>query len=204
MEYKNKLNQIKALLSLEVKLAQMKLEDGITIVEAESFEPEYSIGIVTPDGIVPMPVGEYELEDGSMVKVEVEGVIASIGPKAEEVGPENEAEPAPAPEEVVAPEMEASSSAPQPKRIVESVSKESFFESQVAELQAENEALKAELEGLKLSAQQKEEEVQLASQEEAAEPISFNPESAIKPEGFRYAKNRTKNIQDSVYSKLFN
>lgn len=202
MEYKNKLNQIKALLSLEVKLAQMKLEDGITVIEAESFEPDYSIGIVTPDGIVPMPVGEYELEDGSMVKVEVEGVIASIGAKAqEEVGPENEA----APEEVVAPEMEAEApSAPQPKRIVESVSKETFFESQVAELQAENEALKAELEALKLSAQQKEEEVQLASEEEAAEPISFNPESAIKPEGFRYAKNRSKGVQDSVYAKLFN
>lgn len=193
MEYKNKLNQIKALLSLEVKLAQMKLEDGITIVEAEAFEPDYSIGIVTPDGIVPMPVGEYELEDGSMVVVEVEGVIASIGPKAEEVGPENEA----APEEVVAPEMEAAPSAPQPKRIVESVSKESFFEAQVAEL-------KAEIEALKLAAQAKEEEIQLASQEEAAEAISFNPESAIKPEGFKYAKNRTKNIQDSVYNKLFN
>ena len=200
MEYKNKLNQIKALLSLEVKLAQMKLEDGITVVEAESFEPEYSIGIVTPDGIVPMPVGEYELEDGSMVKVEVEGVIASIGPKAEEVGPENEA----APEEVVAPEMEAEASAPQPKRIVESVSKETFFESQLAELKAELDALKAENEALKLSAQVKEEEVQLASEEEGAEPIAFNPESAIKPEGFRYAKNRTKNIQDSVYNKLFN
>lgn len=200
MEYKNKLNQIKALLSLEVKLAQMKLEDGITVVEAESFEPEYSIGIVTPDGIVPMPVGEYELEDGSMVKVEVEGVIASIGPKAEEVGPENEA----APEEVVAPEMEAEASAPQPKRIVESVSKETFFESQLAELKAELDALKAENDALKLSAQVKEEEVQLASEEEGAEPIAFNPESAIKPEGFRYSKNRTKNIQDSVYNKLFN
>lgn len=200
MEYKNKLNQIKALLSLEVKLAQMKLEDGITIVEAESFEPEYSIGIVTPDGIVPMPVGEYELEDGSMVKVEVEGVIASIGPKAEEVGPENEA----APEEVVAPEMEAEASAPQPKRIVESVSKETFFESQVAELKAELDALKAENEALKLSAQVKEEEVQLASEEEGAEPIAFNPESAIKPEGFKYGKNRSKNIKDSVYNKLFN
>lgn len=194
MEYKNKLNQIKALLSLEVKLAQMKLEDGITVVEAESFEPDYSIGIVTPDGIVPMPVGEYELEDGSMVTVEVEGVIASIGEKApEEVGPENEA----APEEVVAPEMEAAPSAPQPKRIVESVSKESFFEAQVAEL-------KAEIEALKLAAQEKEEAVELASQEEAAEAISFNPESAIKPEGFRYGKNRAKGVQDSVYNKLFN
>jgi hypothetical protein len=194
MEYKNKLNQIKALLSLEVKLAQMTLADGITIIEAEEFEPEYSVGIVTPDGIVPMPVGEYELEDGSMVMVEVEGVIASIGPKAEEeVMPEAEA----APEEVVAPEMEAAPSAPQPKRIVESVSKESFFEAQVAEL-------KAEIEALKLAAQVKEEAIELASQEEAAEPLSFNPESAVKPDGYRFAKNRTKNIQDSVNNRIFN
>ena len=195
MEYKNKLNQIKALLSLEVKLAQMTLADGITVVEAEEFEPEYSVGIVTPDGIVPMPVGEYELQDGSMVVVEVEGIIASVGPKAEEA-PEVEA----APEEVVEPEMEAAPSAsatPQPKRIVESVSKESFFEAQVAEL-------KAEIEALKLAAQDKEEAIELASQEEGAEPLAFNPESAIKPEGFKYGKNRTKNIQDSVYNKLFN
>lgn len=193
MEYKNKLNQIKALLSLEVKLAQMTLADGITVIEAEEFEPEYSVGIVTPDGIVPMPVGEYELQDGSMVVVEVEGIIASVGPKAEEEMPEAEV----APEEAVAPELEAAPSAPQPKRIVESVSKESFFEAQVAEL-------KAEIEALKLAAQVKEEEVQLASQEEAAEAISFNPESAVKPEGYKYGKNRSKNIQDSVYNKLFN
>ncbi len=195
MEYKNKLNQIKALLSLEVKLAQMTLADGITVVEAEEFEPEYSVGIVTPDGIVPMPVGEYELQDGSMVVVEVEGIIASVGPKAEEA-PEVEA----APEEVVEPEMEASPSAPstpQPKRVVESVSKESFFEAQVAEL-------KAEIEALKLAAQVKEEEVQLSLQEEGAEPLAFNPESAVKSEGFKYGKNRTKNIQDSVYNRLFN
>ena len=101
------------------------------------------------------------------------------------------------PEEVVAPEMEASPSAPQPKRIVESVSKESFFEAQVAEL-------KAEIEALKLAAQAKEEAIELASQEEAAEPLAFNPESAVKPEGFKYGKNRNKNIQDSVYNKLFN
>lgn len=202
MKYKNKLNQIKAVLSMHVDLAQMKLEDGITVVEAEAFEPEYSVGIVTPDGIVPMPVGEYELEDGTLMMIEVEGVIASIGPKAEEVGPENEA----APEEVVAPEMEAAPApaAPQAKRIVESVSKETFFESQLAELKAELDALKAENEALKLSAQVKEEEVQLASQEEGAEPLAFNPESEIKPEGFKIGRNRNKTVQDSVYNKLFN
>jgi hypothetical protein len=199
MKYKDKLNQIKALLSLEVKLAQMTLADGITVIEAEEFEPEYSVGIVTPDGIVPMPVGEYELQDGSMVVVEVEGIIASVGPMAEEA-PEAEA----APEEAVAPELEAEASAPQPKRIVESVSKETFFESQIAELKAELDVLKAENEALKLSAQVKEEAIELALQEEGAEPLAFNPESEVKPEGFKYGKNRTKNIQDSVYNKLFN
>jgi hypothetical protein len=199
MKYKDKLNQIKALLSLEVKLAQMTLADGITVIEAEEFEPEYSVGIVTPDGIVPMPVGEYELQDGSMVVVEVEGIIASVGPMAEEA-PEAEA----APEEVVAPEMESEASAPQPKRIVESVSKETFFESQIAELKAELDVLKAENEALKLSAQAKEEEIQLASQEEGAEPLAFNPESEVKTEGYRFAKNRTKNIQDSVNNRIFN
>jgi hypothetical protein len=192
MKYKDKLNQIKALLSLEVKLAQMTLADGITVIEAEEFEPEYSVGIVTPDGIVPMPVGEYELQDGSMVVVEVEGIIASVGPMAEEA-PEAEA----ALEEAVAPELEAAPAAPQAKRIVESVSKETFFESQIAEL-------KAEIEALKLAAQVKEEAIELASQEEGAEPLAFNPESEVKPEGFKYGKNRTKNIQDSVYNKLFN
>jgi hypothetical protein len=156
---------------------------------------------VTPDGIVPMPVGEYELQDGSMVVVEVEGIIASVGPMAEEEDSEDEE----APEEIVAPEMEAEASAPQPKRIVESVSKETFFESQVvAELQAAFDALKAENEALKLSAQVKEEAIELALQEEGAEPLAFNPESEVKPEGFKYGKNRTKNIQDSVYNKLFN
>ena len=38
MEYKSKKNLIKAAMGLQVNLAQMKLEDGITIIEAESFE----------------------------------------------------------------------------------------------------------------------------------------------------------------------
>ena len=111
-------NQIKTLLSMKVDLAQMKLADGVTIVEAEAFEKEYSIGIVTEDGIVPMPVGEYETEDGKIVVIEQEGIIADV--KEKEMEQEVEAE---APKEVVEPEMEG-----QPKKIVESVSKETFFE----------------------------------------------------------------------------
>ena len=199
MEYKSKKNRVKAALGFQVNLEQMKLEDGITIVEAESFEPEYSVGIVTADGIVPMPVGEYKLEDGNILVVEVEGIIKSISPEAqEEVMPEAEHPEA----EVTEPQMEAQ--APSPKRIVESVSKETFFaeieklrtelSAQISEVKAENEALKAEKEVL---------EVKLNSQEEGAEPIVQNPEPEQKLEGFSFGQNRPENIQDSVFSKIF-
>jgi len=198
--YKNKLNQIKALLALEVKLAQMKLEDGITVVEAESFEPDFSVGIVTADGIVPMPIGEYKMEDGSILVVEVEGIIAEI--KQEEAEEEVEIEVESAPEEVVEPMMEAEAPAPAPKRIVESVSKETFFEAQIEALRNELAEIKAENEALKLSKQTL--EVELSNVEEGAEAIVPNPEAESKTSSFKLSKNRVRSIEDSVFSKIFN
>lgn len=199
MNYKNKLNQIKALLSLEVKLAQMKLEDGITIIESESFEPDFSVGIVTADGIVPMPIGEYKMEDGGILVVEVEGIIAEI--KQEEAEAEVEVEVKVAPEEVVAPELEANV-APTPKRIVESVSKESFFEAEIDALKTELAAIKAENESLK--SEKSSLEVELSNTEAGAEAIMTNPEAEVKVNSFKFSKNRVRTIQDSVYSKIFN
>jgi len=199
MNYKNKLNQIKALLSMDVKLAQMKLEDGITIIEAESFEPDFSVGIVTADGVVPMPVGEYKLEDGSILVVEVEGIIAAI--KQEEAPAEVEVEVEVAPEEVVEPMMEAES-APTPKRIVESVSKETFFEAELEALKTELAAIKAENKSLKASKESL--EVELSNVEAGAEAIVTNPESEVKISSFKLSKNRTRSIEDSVFSKIFN
>jgi hypothetical protein len=196
MEYKSKKNLIKAALGFQVNLAQMKLEDGITIVEAEAFEPDYSIGIVTADGIVPLPVGEYTLEDGKILSVKVEGIIAEV----------KDAMPveAPMPEAPVEINVEADSQAPQPKRVVESVSKETFFaeieklrtelSAQINEVKAENESLKAEKLDL---------EVKLNSQEEGAEPIVQNPEAEVKVQGFAYGQNHPETILDNVFSKIF-
>ena len=198
MEYKNKLNKIKAVLSMDVKLAQMKLEDGITIIEAEEFEPDYSVGIVTEDGIVALPVGEYKLEDGKILVVEVEGVIASIKEEEAEAPQEEAPMIEEAPEEVVEPEL--AQEAPKAKRIVESVSKETFFaeieklRSEFYLIKQENEALKAENESLK---------VEMASNEAGAEPLAHNPEAGIAPKPFRISKNKTSSIEDSVFSKIF-
>lgn len=199
MEYKSTKNRVKAVLGFQVNLAQMKLEDGVTIIEAEEFAPDFSVGIVTADGVVPMPVGEYTLEDGMVLVVAVEGIIAEVkeATPAEEAAPEVEVEV----EANAAPQAPA----PQAKRVVESVSKETFFAEieklrtelslQINEVKAENESLKSEKEAL---------EVKLNSQEEGAEPIVQNPEAEEKVQGFSFGQNRPETIQDKVYEKMFN
>jgi hypothetical protein len=114
----NVVNQIKELLGMDVKLAQMKLMDGVTVIEAETFEPEMAIFIVNEDERVPMPVGEYMLEDGNVLKVETEGVIASIE-MPEEEAPEVEEEV-----ETTKKEEEMATEVATPKKVVESVTKE--------------------------------------------------------------------------------
>jgi hypothetical protein len=78
------LNQIKTLLNIEVKLEDMKLENG-TLVSAESFEKDKEIFIVTDDEKVAMPVGEYMLEDGRLLVVSEEGMIADVREVSDEV-----------------------------------------------------------------------------------------------------------------------
>jgi hypothetical protein len=81
---KSKLNQIKELLNIQVKLEEMKLENG-TVVSADSFEKDSEIFIVTDDEKVAMPVGEYLLEDGRLIVVSEEGLIADVRDVADDV-----------------------------------------------------------------------------------------------------------------------
>ena len=87
---KSKLNQIKELLNIQVKLEEQKLENG-TVVSAESFEKDNEIFIVTDDEKVAMPVGEYLLEDGRLVVVSEEGIIADVRDVADDA-PQKETE----------------------------------------------------------------------------------------------------------------
>jgi hypothetical protein len=82
-----KLNKIKSLLGVEVKMEQLKLENG-TLLEADKFEGGNSVFIVTEDEKVPLPSGEYQLEDNKQLTVEQEGIIARI--ESVELAPEDE------------------------------------------------------------------------------------------------------------------
>lgn len=86
------LKKAKELLSIEteeVKLAQAKLENG-TVIEAEQMAEGQEVFIITEDEKVALPVGEYTLEDGQILMVKEEGIIASIGAAKEEEAAEED------------------------------------------------------------------------------------------------------------------
>lgn len=87
---KSVINQIKTLLGMEIHLEQMTLENG-TVIEAESFETGEAVFIVTEDGQVPLPVGEYELPESMMLIVTEEGIISEKKAMEEETVAEEEA-----------------------------------------------------------------------------------------------------------------
>lgn len=75
---------------VEIKMAQMKLVDGVTILEAESFEAGQPVFIVAENGdLIPAPIGEHELEDNTILVIVEEGIISEIKVK-EEVETEDE------------------------------------------------------------------------------------------------------------------
>ena len=175
---------------MEVSLEQMKLADGVTILEADSFESEMEIVIVTEDDQkIPVPVGEYEMEDGRILVVTTEGIISEMKEMETEVeAPEVEEEVEVETEKKE--EMETAKTAP--KKTIESVVKETFF-AEIEALKTENETLKAELAKIN--------EVKETELSEV-KPISFNPENDTPIEITRLASKKPRTIMDSVLDKL--
>jgi hypothetical protein len=197
------LNKVRTLLGMEVKLEQMKLTDGVSVLEADAFEAGNEVFIVTEDDQrIAVPVGEYDLENGMILVVAEEGMIAEIKEKEveEEEAPEVEVEVEGGGK--IEEEMAAEAA---PKKTVESIIKETFFSS-MEKLQAENDALKAEL--AKFTAQTPEvvaEEaapVELAAEEVEPKPIQHNPENAQPVELFKLTPRKTRSTVDSIFEKL--
>ena len=219
MNNKAILNKVKELLGMEVKLEQRKLEDGVTVIEADAFEPDNEVMIVTEDEqMIPLPVGEYVMEGGEEVLVVTEeGLISEIKAKEEEVEEEvveEEAKKDDKEEEEMAEESRPI------KKTVESIVKETFF-TEIENLKKENAELKAKLETLSSDENTNEEttvettneevttteveevaEVELSSEEPAAKPISYNPENKENKDKYNFAKNRPRNIMDKVLARI--
>tara|TARA_B100001093_G_scaffold382597_1_gene368168 strand:- start:173 stop:724 length:552 start_codon:yes stop_codon:yes gene_type:complete len=176
------LNKIKTYLGEEVKeespkealeLAQLKLENG-TVLEADAFESGNEIFILTEDDKVAVPQGEYLMEDGRMLVVEEEGVIAEIKAAQEEEVEQEEEE----------------------KEEMQYVRKEEF-ESAVEEIKGMINELKDKKEEM---AEEVKEEL---SKTPAVEPIAHNPEAQEKFK-VRFGNNRKETTLDRVMKKLTN
>ena len=190
MNTKETLNKVRTLLGIEVKFETMKLGNG-AVLEAEVFEAGAEIFVVADEERVAVPVGEYETEDGKIIVVAEEGIIAEVKDaeaKEEEAPVEEEA----VSEEVVEEEMATEQATP--KKVVKSISEETFF--------SEIEKLRNEINQLKLSKTEiKEEEVKVELSE--VEGISHNPEAVTeKKELNLYSQKGKSTVQSRIFNKL--
>jgi hypothetical protein len=79
MNLVDKLKIVLGLVEAEVKLSEALLEDGTTMVEAESFEVGMPLNMVNADGsYTPATEGDYTLGNGTMLKVDANGVITEV------------------------------------------------------------------------------------------------------------------------------
>ena len=182
-------NILAELSAKRVKLAQATLENG-TVIEAEAFEAGNEVFIVTEEERIPLPVGEYTMEDGSILYVAEEGVISEVksaGAEAEEevaeVAIEAEEEIAvEVPEEVAAPMEEVVAA------VVEAVAPV------IEEIQAQVEEMKKEMGKYK----------EKMSKQAAARPIKHNPAKKEEKAPVSLAANRASRTIDRVMAKMNN
>jgi hypothetical protein len=206
------LSSVKEEAVVEVKFAQMNLENG-TVLEAEAFEVGNEVFIVNEEDRIALPVGEYTLADGNVLYVTEEGVIAEIKSAEAEV----EEEVAEVAAEPVA-ELEADAPS-NPKKIVESHTTETHFAEEmpmeekikaivmpiIEEVKAELSAIREEMGSYKekmsaVEAENNELKTELSSQS-AAKPIKHNPEVAPKAE-VKFATRKPQTAMNRVLSKL--
>jgi hypothetical protein len=187
----------------KVELAQIKTADGQAIMEADAFEIGQAVFVVTEEGNIPVPMGEYVLEGGLKVMVDEQGVIVEIKTEGEEV------------EEVEAKDMaekeetgmmgEDKMEAKMPKKIIKTKTEmeESYFnkfDARLSAIEKTNEDLKAV--NVQLSAENEELKRQL--NETPAEHTKFNPDAEVKRDfQFKIGAKRNETIQDRVFNSLF-
>ena len=185
------LNKVKELVgveaSQEVKLAQATLENG-TVIESEEFAAGSEVFIVTEDEKVALPIGEYSLEDGEMLKVEEEGIIASIG--AAEEAPEEEVEAAEEEEMGYATKQDLA----EVKEMIEEIKSMIEPKEEMSEEVSEEE-VKEEL---------NEEVKEELSAEEPVAKVTHNPEAETKKNLNLFAQKRSMTTADKVMQRIAN
>jgi len=190
MKSNEMLNQVKILLGIEVKLEQMKLENG-TVLEAEKFEAGNEIFIVTEDERIALPIGEYELENGMVLVIEEEGLIKEVKSSESEEAPEVEVEVEAEKEEKEEMGYATKEELAEVKSMIEEI-KAMLEPKKEEEMSEVKEELSSELP----------KEVLAELSQPAVEPINTNAEVVKQKVQFNIASKRTLSTMDRVMSKL--
>ena len=195
----------------EVELATMKLANGATI-EADEFVEGAEVHLITDDGKVPLPVGEYELADGKVLVVGEVGKIGKIHmesvPEAEEEGYKDGIADA---KEDIRKDVEDTNLGDHDKdkdkyeehedkkEEMEYVSKEEF-ESNIKEIKSMIEKVEAKLnEG-------KEEDGAFVVKEELQETqlLKHSPNTETKQRKFKLGNNKPNSTMDRIMERISN
>jgi len=204
MKATDMLNRVKELVGVEaseetqeVKLAQATLENG-TVIESETFEAGSEVFIVTEEEKVALPIGEYTLEDGEILTVEEEGIIASIGAAVEEEAPAEEE----ASEEVKAEEEEQEMAYATKEELAELKSMVEEIKSMIEkeEMSEEGSSVKSEETTTKVVYSSKEE-----MSEQEPEKVKHNPEAVADKQLNLLSKNKgAMSTMDRVLQRMAN
>ena len=200
------------------EFAQMKLDNG-TILEADEFTVDGTVFIVTEDERVPLPIGEYSLEDGTSLVVAEEGVIGSIGEKVEEPKESEMEEEIIKEEEVVemnyASKQELEEAVAEVKDMIDEVKAmiepkenemEEIVDEEVKEVEASGETGKS-LKTRTVKEEFSEEQIELAKElaKPSAEPLKHNPDADKSVNLKKISTNRIGlSAMDRILAKISN
>ncbi len=220
MELKKKILMALGIEDKEIALEyQAKLTDGTIVVsDADELAAGISISVLAEDGTtMPLPVGEYETEEGVSFSVEEEGVVAEIyESETEEEVEDEETE-----------EVEAETA--QPKKIKETkevefdkeglineigaVIKELLQEvktdierldAELNEMKGEKEELKENLGNLETEKAELTAEVEKLSKEPATEPVKTSKFNEVKSEKLSKAEYRELTRKEKYWYNIKN
>jgi len=191
------LSQIKTLLRARIGLAQMTLEDGETVIEADALEAGQAVFIVSDDERIALPVGEYTTADGQIVVVAEEGTIAEVkdAMEVEKMEDDEDEEKKEELEEVVVEDV--------PEIAAEEVA--AIVEAVVEVVAPVLEEVKEQVEELyKKFEDQEDKKEKMSSQKPARKPMKHNPEAKQTVKQNLYSQGANFNTtKDRVFSKLF-
>ena len=191
MKSQELLSQIKNLLGMEdVQLEKLSLDNG-TVLEAELFESGKEVFILSDDEKIPLPVGEYALEDGRVLSVQEEGLISELYEHKDDE------------------EKKEKKDEDEDKEKMRYVTREEFrkemddlkkhIEDEVKKMMDHKDKEKDEM------ASQVATEIALEmSNQPAAKPIKHSPENKKTEPKFKFAQNRKASTLDRVMESIIN